>query len=93
MENSLYLTIVVLGIPSIVMISCWISLMATMKKTTGELKLFLSPNNLVKIFAIYLVINGSILLGLLGILEGQSIGVIFSGVIGYTIGTKFLSKG
>ena len=89
MNESISISLIVLGIPSLVILICWISLMITMKNTTGELKLFLSPNNLVKIFAIYLVLDGTILLGLLKILEPQAIGVIFSGIIGYAIATKF----
>ncbi|OGD09343.1 hypothetical protein A2397_04935 [Candidatus Amesbacteria bacterium RIFOXYB1_FULL_44_23] len=92
MDNQTTMSLIVLGLPSLVMVICWISLMVTMSKTTGELKLFLSPNNLVKIFAIYLVIVGTLLLGLLKIIEGQTIGVIFSGIIGYTIGHKFENK-
>ncbi len=83
------ITIIIIGAPTLLIAICWVSLMITMRKTTGELKLFLSPDNLVKVFAIYLVLIGTILFGLLGIINGEAIGVIFSGVIGYTVGTKF----
>lgn len=85
-------TMLVVGIPAFLLAICWISLMWAMRKTTGELKLFLQPNNLVKLFTLYLIVAGTILLSMLKIIEGESAGVIFSGIIGYTLGTKFKSE-
>ncbi len=65
--------------------------MATMHKTTGELKHWLTPDNLVKGIAIIFVITAALALGVLQILEGDVIATILSGIIGYTLGTSFPS--
>ncbi len=36
--------IIVIGIPFAVLVLCWVSLMITMHKTTGELKYWLTPD-------------------------------------------------
>ncbi|HBI50681.1 MAG TPA: hypothetical protein DEA89_01165 [Candidatus Moranbacteria bacterium] len=67
----------------------WITLMWAMKATTGELKHWLTPNNTLKSVAIIFITIGTLALAVLGILEGSLVATIFSGIIGYTLGTTF----
>jgi hypothetical protein len=91
-NNDVVIALVVIGIPSVLMAVCWVTLMVIMRETIGELKLFLQPNNLVKLFALYLVISGTTLLSILKIIDGGTAAAIFSGIVGYTIGAKFSSS-
>ncbi|HUD06102.1 MAG TPA: hypothetical protein VMR18_04290 [Candidatus Saccharimonadales bacterium] len=90
--NEIWLTTLIIGIPGLIILVFLLSLMLTMKETTGEIKHFLRPDNLVKLFAMYLIVSGTILLSVLKIINGETAGVIFSGIIGYTLGTKFTSE-
>ncbi|MEY2665148.1 MAG: hypothetical protein RLZZ480_253 [Candidatus Parcubacteria bacterium] len=89
-ETSITLLIVI-SIPFLTVVICWIALMVTMHKTTGELKHWLTPDNLVKGIAIIFVITATLALGVLQILEGDVIATILGGIIGYTLGTSFPS--
>ena len=82
----------VLGIPSLMLAICWISLMVTMHKTTGELKYWLTPENVIKSITIIFIVMSVLALSVLGILKGDVVGTIFSGIIGYTLGTRFLER-
>jgi len=81
--------LIVIGVPFGTVIICWIALMWTMHKTTGELKYWLTPDNVMKGVTIVFVVTTVLSLAVLGILEGNTVGVILSGIIGYTLGTKF----
>jgi hypothetical protein len=63
-----------------------------MKSTTGELKHFITPNNLVKILAIIVVSLGVIVLASEKMVSGESAITILAGIIGYTLGTSFEKK-
>jgi predicted Na+-dependent transporter len=84
--------LIILGIPFITLIICWITLMATMHKTTGELKFWLTPDNVIKGIAIIFIVMSVLALAVLKILNGDVIATILSGIIGYTLGTKFLER-
>lgn len=66
--------------------------MVAMRKTTGELKYWLTPENLIKGVTIVFIVTSVLALGVLEILKGDIIGTILSGIIGYTLGTKFLER-
>jgi uncharacterized membrane protein YfcA len=63
-----------------------------MRKTTGELKLFLTPDNIVKGLSIIFVLLITAALAILQILNGEVVGTILAGIIGYTLGTRFNSE-
>ena len=63
--------------------------MVTMHKTTGELKLFLTPDNLIKGVTIIFVVCATLVLSILQIIDGAIAGALLSGVVGYTLGTGF----
>lgn len=89
MENQTLQLLFVLLVPFATIIICWLSLMITMRKTTGELKHWLTPENIVKSIAIIFITISVLALAILGILKGDIVATIFSGIIGYTLGTKF----
>ncbi|HNR52873.1 MAG TPA: hypothetical protein PKI16_00045 [Candidatus Dojkabacteria bacterium] len=70
----------------------WVVMMFVMKSTTGELKHFITPNNLVKILAIIVVSLGVIVLASEKLVSGESVITILAGIIGYTLGTSFEKK-
>ncbi|MBI2550765.1 hypothetical protein HYV73_00260 [Candidatus Uhrbacteria bacterium] len=78
-----------LGIPACLIAFCWCVLLFTMRRTTGELRLFLSAENLVKGMVVIFVLLTTTALSILGILSGELAGTIIGGIIGYTLGTKF----
>ncbi len=82
--------LIAISVPFLAVVVSWIALMVAMHKTTGELKHWLTPDNLVKGIAIIFVITAALALGVLQILEGDVIATILSGIIGYTLGTSFL---
>jgi hypothetical protein len=84
--------LIAIATPFLATIICWISLMVTMHKTTGELKHWLTPDNLIKGITIVFVVTTVLALAILRILEGSVVATILSGVIGYTLGTSFLSN-
>ncbi len=84
--------IIVIGNPFAVLVLCWVSLMITMHKTTGELKYWLTPDNVIKGITIIFVVTTVLALAVLKILGGEVIATILSGIIGYTLGTRFLSR-
>jgi len=92
MENMWLVLIIVLGIPFLFITICWIVLMIIMRKTTGELKLWLTPDNVIKSLAIIFVTTSTLVLAVLKILEGGTAGAILSGIIGYTLGTQFFKE-
>lgn len=79
----------VMGIPFFTVALCWIALMITMRKTTGELKHWLTPDNVIKGVAVVFIVNAVMALAVLGKLNSEVIGTILSGIIGYTLGTRF----
>jgi hypothetical protein len=85
------ITILVISV-FITMITTWTVMMFVMKKTTGELKYFITPNNLVKILAIIVVSLGVIILASQKIVSGESAITILAGIIGYTLGATFENK-
>jgi hypothetical protein len=85
------ITILVISV-FITMITGWTVMMLVMKKTTGELKYFITPNNLVKILTIIVVSLGVIILANEKIVRGESAITILAGIIGYTLGTTFEKK-
>jgi hypothetical protein len=87
--DQLKLVAVLLGVPFASMVICWLILMVTMRKTTGELKLFLTPENLVKGTTIVFVVSVTSVLAVIRIIEGSAAGAILSGIVGYTLGTGF----
>jgi len=89
MNGELTALAIVVGTPLLAAVICWVSLMITMRETTGELKHWLTPDNLIKGIAIIFVIVAVLALGVLKILDGNVIATILSGVIGYTLGTTF----
>ncbi len=93
MDTKISLLIIILGIPLLAITVCWCWLMVTMRKTTGELKLWLTPDNVIKSVAIIFVTVGTLALAVLNILDSAVAGAILSGIIGYTLGTRFLEKG
>lgn len=90
MDNETLQLLLVTGIPFLTLTICWISLMITMHKTTGELKYWLTPENIIKGIAIVFVITSVLALAVLKILGGDVVATLLSGIIGYTLGTKFL---
>ncbi len=82
--------IFVLGIPFLALVICWIALMWAMKETTGELKHWLTPDNVIKGIAIIFIISSILALAVLKILDGDVIATILSGIVGYTLGTSFI---
>lgn len=90
MDNETLQLLLVIGIPFLTLTICWISLMVAMHKTTGELKYWLTPENVIKGIAIIFVITSVLALAVLKILEGDVVATLLSGIIGYTLGTKFL---
>ncbi len=46
MSEQIQILLIVLGLPLMMVSIGWIALMTTMRKTTGELNLFLTPDNL-----------------------------------------------
>lgn len=90
MDNQTQQLLIVLGIPFITLIVCWGILMLAMRKTTGELKHWLTPENVIKGIAIIFVVTSVLALAVLRILNGDVIATILSGIIGYTLGTRFL---
>jgi hypothetical protein len=90
MDNQTWQLLLVIGIPFLTLVLCWISLMIAMHNTTGELKHWLTPENVIKGITIIFVITSVLALAVLGILKGDVIATILSGIIGYTLGAKFL---
>jgi hypothetical protein len=62
--------------------------MITMNKTTGELKHWLTPDNLIKAIAIIFVVISVLTLSIVGILDGSTTGAILSVVLGYSLGSN-----
>ncbi|HEX7651410.1 MAG TPA: hypothetical protein VF439_01705 [Candidatus Paceibacterota bacterium] len=89
MSEQIQLISIILGLPIIMVVFCWIALMVTMHKTTGELKLFLTPDNLIKGVTIIFVVCATLVLSILQIIDGAIAGALLSGVVGYTLGTGF----
>ena len=89
MPEQILLISIILGIPIAMVVVCWVALMVTMHKTTGELKLFITPENLIKGVTIIFVVCTALVLAILKIIDGASAGAILSGVVGYTLGTGF----
>ena len=88
MENQIFILALILGIPFLAITVWVVSLMCTMRKTTGELKLWLTPDNTIKSIAIIFVTTSTLVLAVLNILDGAIAGAIFSGIIGYTLGIR-----
>jgi hypothetical protein len=65
----------------------WSALVWALHKTTAEFRLWLQPDNLIKIVTIFLLIICTTSLGILRIIKGQLISTIFSGIVGYVLGT------
>ncbi len=76
--------LIVISIPFLAVVICWIAMMVNMSKTQGELKLWITPDNLIKGVTIVFVVTS--------VLEGDAVATILSGVIGYTLGTSFLAN-
>jgi len=93
MNADLIALAIVVGAPLLTAAICWVSLMMTMRDTTGELKHWLTPDNLIKGIAIIFVIVAVLALGVLRLLDGSVIATILSGVIGYTLGSTFKKGG
>jgi hypothetical protein len=92
MNDQIMTLLIILGIPFVSLVACWIALMITMYKTTGELKHWLTPDNVIKGIAIIFVVMSVLTLAVLKILNGDVIATILSGIIGYTLGTKFIER-
>jgi len=89
MTEKVQLLLAVSAFPFSTVIICWIALMIAMRDTTGELKHWLTPDNVIKGVTIVFVVTSVLSLAVLGILQGDVIAAILSGIIGYTLGTHF----
>lgn len=92
MNEKQILIALTLGIPLVIITVCWGLLLSAMKNTTGELKLWIAPDILIKIIVIVFITSSVLSLAVLDILKGDIVATIFGGIIGYTLGANFQSK-
>jgi len=84
--------LIIISVPFLAIVVCWITLMYSMHKTTGELKHWLTPDNLVKGITIIFVVIAILVLSVLKILDGDVVSTLLGSIVGYTLGTSFLSS-
>lgn len=89
MSEDIQILLILIGIPFGAILTSWLSLMFIMRKTTGELKHWITPDNVIKGIAIIFIILFTTSLASLKIITGDVASAIFSGIIGYTLGSHF----
>lgn len=92
MSNEFYIILLILGIPCLTIASCFFILMYFMKATTGELKVWLTPENMFKIISIIFILNTMLVLTFLEKISGEMAGTIISGITGYALSYRFSEK-
>jgi hypothetical protein len=84
--------LIITGLPLLTIVFCWLVLMVTMRKTTGELKYWLTPENIFKIISLIFILITTLTLSFLKIISGELSGSIISGIVGYSFGYRFFKN-
>jgi len=90
--KSPWIVVVFFAIPFVTFATMFIVLLAINKRTTGEIKLILPPETLVKVMAIISIVVVTFVLAYMKILEQAVVATILGSVAAGTIGLDFKGK-